>query len=276
MRGQTDQSSLQEWLHYTAKESDMKIDWKRAGLIAALVALVGVVGVGAVAYAEASDEATGWPDFRARMHEAVAGVLGISVDEYDAAVDTAHEQVIDEAVAEGWLTEEQAELMQERMAEGPGFGGRGKGFAPFGGRGGFEGLPGPGGRMGPWGDNPVGVAAEVLGLSQEDLLAELRDGKSIADIAEEHGVEPQAIADAYVAKVTESLEQAVADEKITQEQADAILTNIEERAADMLENAGGAHLFGGFGRGGMRGGFDRFGRGGLPGRFGTETTEGAL
>ena len=152
----------------------MKGNWKRIGMVAALVALVGVVGVGTVAYAQTADEDTGWPDFRARIHETIADVLGISVEKYDAAVDTAHEQVIDEAVAEGLLTQEQADQMQERMEQGGGlggpmvFGGRGMDVAPFGGRI-DDGDPlGFGGRMGLWGENPVAVAAEVLGLSEAD------------------------------------------------------------------------------------------------------------
>jgi len=250
----------------------MKGNWKRVGMIAAIVALAGAVGVGSVAYAQSADEDAGWPDFRARIHETIADLLGISVDEYDAALDTAHGQVIDEAVAEGVLTQEQADLMQERMEQGGGLGGpmgfrgRGKGSAPFGDPRGF------GGAKGFRGENPIGVAAEVLGLSEEDLLAELQDGKSIADLATEQEVDPQAIADAYVAQVSENLAQAVADEKITQEQADAMLSNIEEHAAEMLENTDcgrmpGGRMPGGFSRGGQRsprGGFDRFGSGNRP------------
>jgi len=248
----------------------MKGNWKRTGMIAAIVALVGVVGVGTVAYAQTAGETAGWPGFRARIHDTIADVLGISVEAYDAALDTAHDQAIDEAVAEGLLTQEQADQMQERMEQGGrlggpmGFGGRGMDAAPFGARPDFGGRQGFGGAMSFRGDNPVGVAAEILGLSEEDLLTELQDGKSIADVAAEQGVDPQAIADAYVAQVSESLAQAEADEKITQEQADAMLSNIEEHAADMLENAGCGLMPGGFSRGGMRGGSDRFGGGARP------------
>ena len=62
----------------------MKKFWKTAG-IATLVAILGVVGVGAVAYAQ--DDGSGKPfDFGGRFREAVAEVLGVSVEEYDAAV----------------------------------------------------------------------------------------------------------------------------------------------------------------------------------------------
>lgn len=42
------------------------------------------------------------------------------------------------------------------------------------------------------------VAADALGMSVEDLTAELRDGKSIADVAEEQGVELETVTDALV------------------------------------------------------------------------------
>ena len=97
--------------------------------IATLVAILGVAAIGAVVYAQDAEEGSGWPfDFGQRFREAVAEVLGISVEEYDTAVETAQGQVVDEAVTEGWLTEDQAEQMRERMAEGFGPGMRGGKF----------------------------------------------------------------------------------------------------------------------------------------------------
>ena len=62
-----------------------------------------------------------------KFKEALAGILGISVDDYNAAVDKAQQQVLDEAVADGVLTEDQAEMMQWRMSQEPGPGLRGMG-----------------------------------------------------------------------------------------------------------------------------------------------------
>ena len=108
--------------------------WKIIG-IATLVAILGVMAVGVVAYAQ-NDEGEGWPfNFHERFKEILADKLGVTVGEYDAAVEQAQGQVVDEALEEGWLTEDQAErmreraeLMQERMDQGFGFRGRGKGF----------------------------------------------------------------------------------------------------------------------------------------------------
>ena len=211
-------------------EEMMQRIWKVAG-IATIVAILGVAVLGAAAYAQ-DDEGSPF-DFGARFREAVAKTLGISVDEYDAAVKEAHEQVLDEAVSEGKLTEEQAERMRERMEQAPGAWGRGKGFkAPHGQgcrapRGGF------GGRMG---GAPIGLAAETLGMTAEDLMAEIQAGKSIAEVAEKQGVDVQKIVDAYMEQLEERLAQAVENGRITQEQADSMLEKAEERALEMLNN----------------------------------------
>jgi polyhydroxyalkanoate synthesis regulator phasin len=207
----------------------MKRFWTIAGA-ATLVAVLGAVAVVGVVAAQEPSE--GWPawasGFPQQMKEAVASALGISVDEYDAAVETARDKVLERAVTEGHLTQEQADRMRERMGQrfefGPGMRGRG--------------AWGPG-MMGPvmgWADaenSPMALAAEALGMTADELLAELRDGKSIADVANERGVDPQTIADSILANMKDKLAQAVADGKITQEQADHILSRMEERHLDL-------------------------------------------
>ena len=53
------------------------------------------------------------------------------------------------------------------------------------------------------------IAAETIGVEPSELREALRDGKSIADVAEEHGVDPQAVIDAIVAKAAERAEKFV-------------------------------------------------------------------
>jgi hypothetical protein len=209
----------------------MKKAWKIVG-IATLVAILGVAAIGAVAFAQ-DDDGTGWPfDFGQKFREAVANILGISVEKYDAAVEQAREQVVDQALEEGWLTEDQAERMQERMDQGFGAWGMGKGL--MGPRGGFMGPHM--GFMGRGGDSLLDLAAEKLGMSVQDLFAELQDGKSIADVASDKGVDVQDIADAYLAQLEENLKQAVEDGNITQNQADWMLEQAQEMVPDQLNN----------------------------------------
>jgi hypothetical protein len=223
----------------------MRRYWKIAG-IAVLVAILAVGAVSAVALAqEGTDDSTGW-NFRDRLHQAIASILGISVEEYEAAVDTAEDQVLDEAVADDWLTQEQADRLRERPNADPGLGRWGKGF------------PGMRGAWGMRGGSLISVAAEELGTELSELTAKLQEGKSIAEVAEENGVDPQIIADAYLAQVADQLAQAVEDGRITQRQADSMAENVAAMVADQLEAAYGGCFPGGFRGHGGRGGFFGF------------------
>lgn len=195
--------------------------WKIAG-ITTLVAVLGVVAVGAVAFAQ-DDEGAPF-NFHEKFREAIAGVLNISVEEYDAAVEQARDQVLDEALEGGVVTEEQAERMRERVDKGFGAGPWDRGFDR-----GFKGRHG--GFMGhPWGSS-LSLAAEELGMTEAELLEALQDGKSIADLAGEKGVSTDSIVGAYMTQLEERLNQAVEDEKIDESRAETML----ERAKEMLE-----------------------------------------
>jgi polyhydroxyalkanoate synthesis regulator phasin len=219
------------------REGMMQRSWKLMG-VATIVVVLGVALLGIAAYAQ--DEEGSPFDFGTRFREAIAAALGITVDEYDAVVKQAHEQVIDEAVTEGRLTEEQAERMRERMDQAPDTWGWGKGFRGPKGHGAWgedDGFRAP--RSGFWGRgavSPIGVAAEELGVTAADLMAEIQAGKSIADVAGEKGVDVQAIVDAYLAQLGEVLDQAVQNGRITQDQADSMLEHAQETVPEMLEN----------------------------------------
>ncbi len=53
------------------------------------------------------------------------------------------------------------------------------------------------------------AAAEALGMTPAELRTELQAGKSIAEVADEKGVDEQVVVDAIVADGTERLEQAI-------------------------------------------------------------------
>ena len=179
----------------------------------------------AVVVAQDPEESTASGPFRwfERVREAIAEALGITVEEYESAIDTAKERVLGEAVEEGWLTEEQAERLQQRF-EG------GRDWMPFRQPHLWKGTLRTKHSL-------ESVAAEQLGMTVEQLIEQLEDGKTIAELAGENGVDPQAIVDAYVAGLREELEHAVADEDITQTQADAMLARIEEQALEHLDRS---------------------------------------
>jgi hypothetical protein len=230
---------------------------RRFGIIAGSAILVAVLAVGAVSAValaqEGTDDSSGW-NFRERVHQAIASILNISVEEYEAAIDTAENQVLDEAVADDWLTQDQADRLRERLDAEPGLDHWGKGF-PFEG-----GMPGMRGFRGVRGESLFSIAADKLGMEVSDLVAELQDGKSIADVAAEKGVATQEIADAYLAQYQEKLADAVANEDITQKQADLMLENLAEQVASQIEAACGGCFPGGSRGHGGRGGFFGFPR----------------
>jgi gas vesicle protein len=220
--------------------------------IATLVAVVAIAAVGAVVLAqEGSEESSGW-NLRDKMHEAIASILGITVEKYEEAIETAKDRVLKEAVDDEWLTQKQADRVRERLDEIP------ERFRWS--------IPIPRVRVYPGmrGESLISIAAEKLDMSLSDLMDELQDGKSIADVAKDKGVETQTIVDAYVAQVKEKLDQQVEDENITQKQADAMLKDVAEQAAEQLEAACGGCWPGGFMMWRGRGhGFGFFGWGGF-------------
>ena len=104
--------------------------------------------------------------------------------------------------------------------------------------------------------------AKLLGMTFDQIWAERVQGKTLADLAKEKGVDTQKLVDALVASQKTMLDQAVTDNRFTQAQADKWLDWYEQSAALQLTEPYGP----GFGMGGMRGGPG--GRGGPDGMRG--------
>ena len=78
-------------------------------------------------------------------------------------------------------------------------------------------------------------AANYLGLTKEELRAELRSGKTLKQLAEGQGKSVSGLVDAMLAPVKESLDKAVSEGKITDERRDAILQRLTELANRLVE-----------------------------------------
>ena len=106
------------------------------------------------------------------------------------------------------------------------------------------------------------AAAEALGMTADELSTQLWGGKTLADIAEEKGVDLQAVRAAVEAAqeqaVRDAIEQAVEDGTLTREHADWLLEGLDK-------GFWSGHGFGGFGPGHGRGGMGMGGRGGFGG-----------
>jgi polyhydroxyalkanoate synthesis regulator phasin len=242
-------------------------------LIAALAILIvgtALIG-GGIGLAVAQGEDTPVQSFLGR----VADKLGIGEDELRSAVTEAEQDIIDEQVAEGKLSEEQGEALKERIENGD----------LLGPRGGPLGALAEGDRVrdrlcdrvfdcirehvcngasdcvdGRVRDYTAEAAATVLNMEREELLDELRDGKTMAEVAEEQGMPVEEFTAAMLAQVRQELDASVAEGELTEEQADAIFERVEENI-DRIVNA-------------QAGPLGRYSRG--PGAFGGPCPRGAF
>lgn len=111
-----------------------------------------------------------------------------------------------------------------------------------------EGRPGHRGHGGFAGGAELG---DILGLENTEIREALADGSSLADLAEEQGVDSQDLVDAIVAATEERVNGAVENGRIDQEKADEILAGAEDKAESIVNG----EFEGRRGPGGPRGGF---------------------
>jgi len=90
------------------------------------------------------------------------------------------------------------------------------------------------------------VVATALGIEESELIDELTSGMTIADIAAERGVDVQVVIDAIVADRTARIDEAVADGRITEEEATERKADLVQVATDIVN---GEFPLGGPGRG---------------------------
>jgi len=202
---------------------------KRYVLVSAAVLAAGTGGGAAIA-ASGSDD-------RSKAEQSIlddaAKRLNVTPEALRSALGAAEDGQLDQAVKDGKLTQAQADAIKARRAKdgtvlgGPGAGGHG-------GPGGPRGFGGPGGglgfKAGPGG--ALDAAATALGLSRADLLAKLKAGKSIADVAKDQSKSLDDVKKAITDGVTKELDQAVTDKKLT----DAQRTRVLEELADHLDD----------------------------------------
>lgn len=84
----------------------------------------------------------------------------------------------------------------------------------------------------------IQVIVEQTGLTVEEIFAEVRDGKTLAEVITENGGDVEAIVSAAVETMTEIVNEAVASGVITQERADDILAGLEDRIRAALNGEG--------------------------------------
>ena len=144
----------------------------------------------------------------------VASAQEVESGDTETAVPATIEQVLADLVAEGVITEEQSTQINAALQERIGaFRGHHGGFA--------RGMH-------------LETAAGVIGLEVEALADALRDGQTIAEVAEANGSSATAVIDALVAETNTKLDQAVEDGKLTTEQAEDVRADAPDRIEAMV------------------------------------------
>ncbi|MCC6222003.1 MAG: hypothetical protein IT201_00745 [Thermoleophilia bacterium] len=200
------------------------MSWKSKRMVAGTLAALAVATGAGAALAATQDDADGTAAATAVEGESpvtfladVAERIGIEPDELEAAVQAEALERLDQALADGRITEEQADRIRERIESGE---------LPFG--------PGhgPGGRHGA---PVIQGTADYLGLTPAELLEQLKDGKSLAEVAEANGQTADGLVQALLDGAKTHLDQAVEDGRLTREQADELLERLENRLPNLVE-----------------------------------------
>jgi len=200
----------------------------RRWVLALMVALAVVVGsLGALTVASAHDGSDGGVfNFASAFIDNLARRLGIGRDELVGAMRDAANDTIDQALQQGWLTQGQAQRLRDWVAQNePGF--------PWGWHKGKAWLAPK-----VWRGVLVEAAAQVLGMGTDDLLAQLRQGKSLAQVAQERGMSTDEFKSRLLAQVDQRLAQLVQDGRITQQQADQLRQAIQNRIDAIVNTPG--------------------------------------
>lgn len=202
-----------------------------AGIVAAGVlggAAIGLVGTMPQLTNAAAPSTTPAPDTTSAPDPAEPPT--VASDDEDRMADHAAKirESLQALVDDGTITAAQADavaahLAESRPAPGP----------PDGGKHGA----GPG-KGAPWMGPDADAFAAVLGLSDANALrTELQSGKTIAQIAEANGVEIETVKSYLRDQIKARLEAAVADGKLTQEEADEKLADLDAKVDEMINSS---------------------------------------
>ena len=190
---------------------------RKVGLFAALGVMVLLVSSLVAGVALAQGGGTGdTQGARGSFAARVAAHLGVTEQQLVDAFKATRLETLDEAVAAGKISPEDAEQIRQRIEEGQGLG--------FGLRG--------------WRIHALGgivsSVAETLDMTPREIAQDLRQGQSLAEIGQAKGVSTDTLKSAILTAADEKLDQAVADGKLTQDQADKIMTRLTNNIDKIL------------------------------------------
>jgi hypothetical protein len=195
-------------------------------IVMAVMAAVLALSMSAVAFAQTPTppnppKTTTPSPYAQTFWQALATNLGVTVEKLQTAIRDALKSTVAKMLSDGKLTQQQADQANSAIGKLPfdrqPFGGF------LGGRG-FRGGPG----MFAMGTSAFDAVAQKLGMTTQDLMTELRGGKTLADVAGEKKVSTDDLKAAMVAAVNAQIDKAVADGKLTKDQADKIKAQVDK------------------------------------------------
>ncbi len=186
------------------------------GLIAAVVLAVAALG-GSISQAQTPTDSSG---ARTAYEQALADQLGVSVDQLEAARQAALNNVLEQAVANGKITEEQAQNIRDH---------------PFAARRGL--LRNAAQRLHNAVADVFSAAAKTIGISNDEMKTDLQNGQSLAQIAADHNVSTDALKAGITSEVQSQLDQAVANGTIDQAKADKISAALAQRLDTLIQRS---------------------------------------
>ena len=157
----------------------------------------------------------------------VAAKLDVTLDQLKTALKSAATDMVDDALAAGEITQQQADAAKSRIENGDGIGLR----RLLGARTARREAIVQRVRAA-----IVQSAADALNMTPEELRAELKSGKSIADVA---GDNIDAVKTQITADATAKLDAAVANGKLTQAQADKALQKLTDNLDKIVNKTRG-------------------------------------
>ena len=176
-----------------------------------------VIGVASVAAAP-SPAATGATNYAQVFTDRLAGILHLTRVQTQDALKQAQLQTVDQMLKDGKITQGQADTMKAAINAGNG----------------LDALTRVGHRPGPFGAGralrrdvrtaELKAAAGVLHMTESDLTAQLKSGKTLADLARASNVTDAAVRASMKAAAEAVLDNAVKAGTITQDQENAILS----------------------------------------------------
>jgi polyhydroxyalkanoate synthesis regulator phasin len=213
----------------------MKLPTKALALGAAVI-VIAAGTFGAFRYASAQEgtpsadstpSASSTPTKRQQAVDAfidkVATNLNIPSDQLKAAVKDAALQTVDEQVASGKLTQEQGDKIKAAINSGK--------YPEL--RRLFEARQTIVRRVE---RGIVGSAAKAIGISPQGLASQLKSGKSIADVADEHKVPLDDVKSQITTAFQAKLDQLVKDGKISQTQEDNAMQKLQANLDKILNH----------------------------------------